>query len=133
MDRRSLTLASAILFVAVAFGAFGAHALKDRLAPDALAQWKTAVEYQFYHGLGVLLLAPLGGHLPAQRLRLVRALFGTGVVLFCGSIYLLSTRELLGHQAISSILGPFTPIGGLLLLAGWGVLFITALRSTDGR
>jgi len=133
MDKRSLAWGAGILFVAVACGAFGAHALKAALSPEAMAQWKTAVEYQFYHGLGLMLLAALAGHLPAGKVNAVRMLFIGGVLLFCGSIYLLSTRELLGTEGLTPVLGPVTPLGGLLFLAGWMVLFLTALRRTDGR
>ena len=128
MDKRSLAWGAGLLLVAVAFGAFGAHGLKARLSPEELAQWKTAVEYQFYHGLGLCLLAALGAHLPAPSNRLVRRLFIGGVALFCGSIYLLSTRELFGTHGLSPILGPITPLGGLLFMAGWAVLLVTAVR-----
>lgn len=128
MDKRTLAWGAGLLLVAVAFGAFGAHGLKARLSPEALAQWKTAVDYQFYHGLGLVLLSTLGAHLREPTIRTVRRLFIGGVALFCGSIYLLSTRELLGTQALGPILGPITPIGGLLFMAGWAVLLVTALR-----
>jgi len=133
MDKRSLVWGAGILWVAVAFGAFGAHALKARLTLEALAQWKTAVEYQFYHGLGLVLLSTLANHLPTSAVRVARRLFIGGVALFCGSIYLLSTRELLGTQALGSILGPITPLGGLLFMAGWALLLVNAVRRTDAR
>ncbi len=133
MEKRSLILGSLSLFLAVAFGAFGAHGLKSQVGPEAVAQWKTGVEYQFYHGLGLLLLAALGGRLPHKKLRLISTLFLGGIVLFSGSIYLLATREVFGTQGLTPILGPITPIGGLLFMAGWAVLFITALRTADER
>ncbi|MBL7938631.1 MAG: DUF423 domain-containing protein [Flavobacteriales bacterium] len=133
MYKRSLALGAGVLLVGVACGAFGAHALKVRLSPEALAQWKTAVDYQFYHGLGLVLLAALDSRVPTAAGNWVRRLFIGGVFLFCGSIYLLSTRELLGTYALSPILGPITPLGGLLFMAGWAVLLVTALRGTDVR
>ena len=133
MEKRSLILGSLSLFFAVAFGAFGAHGLKSQVGPEAVAQWKTGVEYQFYHGLGLLLLAALGGRLPLKKLRLISTFFLGGIVLFSGSIYLLATREVFGTQGLTPILGPITPMGGLLFMAGWGVLFITALRTADER
>jgi len=132
MDRKTLALASALLLVAVAFGAFGAHGLKARLTPDALAQWRTGVEYQFYHALGLLVLAVSFRHLPARPLRVVRTLFAAGIGLFSGSLYLLATRELLGTGVITPVLGPITPLGGSLLIAGWAVLLVAALRRADG-
>ena len=132
MDRRALLFGTGALIIAVGFGAFGAHAMKTRLTPEALAQWKTAVEYQFYHGLGLVFLAALSQHLPAKRVRAVRSLFLVGILLFCGSIYLLSTRELFHLQGWTLFLGPMTPVGGLLFIAGWFVLFITAIQQRAG-
>lgn len=117
--------------MAVACGAFGAHALKAVLNADQLGQWQTAVQYQFYHGLGLLFLAMAGGRLPNKVLSSIRRLFVAGIWLFCGSIYLLSTRELLGMEKAASFLGPITPLGGLCFLTGWMLLLITAIRGTD--
>ncbi len=133
MNKRSLTWGSAVLLIAVALGAFGAHGLKARVGPEALAQWKTAVEYQVYHGLGLVLLAALAGRLPAKLVRIISKLFMVGILLFSGSIYLLATREVFGTQALTSVLGPVTPVGGLMFMAGWAVLFITAWRAADDR
>ena len=131
MDKRSLGWGAGFLFLSVAFGAFGAHALKAVLNTDQLGQWHTAVQYQFYHGLGLLVLAMAGDRLPSRSVKAIRTVFVAGVWLFCGSIYLLSTRELLGIGAATSLLGPITPVGGLCFLGGWIVLLITALRRTD--
>ncbi len=133
MDKRSLAWGSGVVLIAVALGAFGAHGLKARVGPEALAQWKTAVEYQVYHGLGLILLAALAGHLPIRRVPVVRTLFLLGILFFSGSIYLLATREVFGTQGLTPVLGPITPLGGLLFMAGWALLFITALRRTDER
>jgi uncharacterized membrane protein YgdD (TMEM256/DUF423 family) len=131
MDRNTLAWASALLFIAVAGGAFGAHGLKPRIGADALGQWQTAIQYLFHHALALLVLSALAERLPRARLRLVRFLFLGGILLFCGSLLLLSTRELYGGQDLARVLGPITPLGGLLLLGGWAVLLITALRSSD--
>ncbi|HOY28653.1 MAG TPA: DUF423 domain-containing protein [Flavobacteriales bacterium] len=133
MDKRALLLGSLVLFLAVAFGAFGAHGLKTYVEPEALAQWKTAVEYQFYHGLGLLLLAGLASSLPVASMRLVRLSFTFGILLFCGSIYLLATRDVTGLQGLAPVLGPLTPLGGLCFMVGWATLFITAWRRADDR
>lgn len=133
MDRTCLATGSLVLLIAVMFGAFGAHALKERLDPSAIAQWKTAVEYQFYHGLGLLILAGLATRFPGRAVKVARNCFVAGIILFCGSIYLLSTREMLGTQGLGALLGPITPVGGLFFMVGWAVLFITAWRTTDVR
>ena len=94
--------------VAVGLGAFGAHALKDVLSPDALATFETGVRYQFYHSLGILGVALLWFRLQNTRIATLAGwLFLVGIVLFSGSLYLL---------AITGIrwIGAFTPIGGLL-------------------
>ena len=126
-----LAVGSLVLLIAVVFGAFGAHGLKPMLSSDALAQWKTAVEYQFYHGFALVLLAALAHRLPPSGSKWIFRCFVAGVILFCGSVYLLSIRDLVGIQGVTPLLGPMTPLGGLCFLVGWGILFINALRTTD--
>lgn len=109
-------------------GAFGAHGLKTRVTSEALANWKTAVEYQFYHGIALLWLVGIDARLSPRVVALVRALFLGGIILFCGSLALLATRELLGTDGLTRVLGPITPLGGLLFIGGWGVLLVAALR-----
>jgi uncharacterized membrane protein YgdD (TMEM256/DUF423 family) len=109
-ERVWIGLAAAYGFLAVACGAFGAHALRARLDADLLAVWRTAVEYHFYHALGIY--ASLR---PARALDVAGMCFAAGIVLFSGSLYALT---LTGVRA----LGAITPIGGLLFLAGWGAL-----------
>ncbi len=133
MQRTTLAWASAILLIAVAFGAFGAHGLKARLQPDALSQWHTGVNYQFYHGLALLFLSGFGEKITSKQVRWARLFFLLGILCFSGSLYLLSTREVLGVQDITPVLGPITPVGGLFFMAGWVVLLITALRTNDRR
>ena len=133
MDKRSIAWGAGILLVAVLLGAFGAHGLKARLSAEALAQWHTGVEYQFIHGLGILLVVGLAPHVPARAARMIRNLFMGGIVCFSGSLFLLSTRELTGVLAITPVLGPLTPLGGALFIAGWAILLITALRPADER
>lgn len=133
MERKTVAWASGILLVAVALGAFGAHGLRERLSPEALGQWKTGVEYQFYHGLGLLLLAALGQVVPANTVSMVRGLFIGGILCFCGSLYLLSTRGIMGTEGLTTVLGPITPLGGLLFMAGWAVLLLRTFRGSRAR
>lgn len=128
---RILASGAFLLSIAVLFGAFGAHALKPRLDPSQLASWRTGVEYHFYHALGLLLVASLQDHLGRRAARWVATLLMVGMVLFCGSLYLLSTKDLLGIGNAIALLGPVTPLGGLCFIAGWAVLFISGLRKTD--
>ncbi len=108
-----------LLIVAVITGAFGAHALKKVLETDQLTAWHTAVEYQFYHGLGLLLLCtiPEKNVKSEKRWLLAKRFLLVGTILFCGSIYFLSTQSL--SEMPMSFLGLVTPIGGLFFIAGW--------------
>jgi len=117
-----LALAAALLFVAVGTGAFGAHALRARLAPDALAIWQTAVQYHFWHGLGLLGAGILLLHRPdSAALAIAVALFVAGIVLFSGSLYALA---LTGTKAF----GAATPFGGVAFLGAWAALGWAAWR-----
>ncbi len=113
--------------VGVALGAFGAHGLKAVLGPDALAQWNTGVHYHFIHAMGLLLLAALSDKLPKPTIARVRLSFLLGILLFSGSLYMLSTRAIFNSEALSPVLGPITPLGGLLFMIGWVLLLITTL------
>ena len=119
---RCCIVAGALLgATAVAGGAFGAHGLRERLTPDLLAVWKTAVEYQFYHALALLLVGLLASQRPSIALTNAGICFALGVLIFSGSLY---TLALSGQRW----LGAITPIGGLLFLAGWALLFWAALK-----
>ncbi len=102
-----------ILLTGVALGAFGAHGLKEILAPDMLAVYQTAVDYQMWHGLGLLILAALARqHNDSCYLNRAGWALTAGVLLFSGSLYLLAVTEI-------KALGMITPFGGLAFLAGW--------------
>ena len=120
--RAALTLAALLMFVAVAAGAFGAHALRTRLAPDMTAVWQTAVQYHAWHALGLAVVGLLTIHVPERAgLALAGWLFIVGIVLFPGSLYAMA---LTGVRA----LGAITPIGGVAFLAGWLSLAWAASR-----
>src|SRR6478672_2113940 len=102
--RLALSGAAMLMAVAVALGAFGAHALKTRLAPDALALWQTAVNYHAWHALGLLGVGVLMTQRPqVEGLRAPAALFVAGIVLFSGSLYALA----LGAPSRSGLVTPF--------------------------
>lgn len=110
--------------LAVMLGAFGTHTLRDHLSPERVATFRTGVEYQMWHGLALLLLAALHGRLDCDhRAKATGMLFVAGVVLFSGSLYVLS---LSGWTAA----GMVTPLGGVLLIAGWLTFAWNALRAT---
>ena len=120
--RAALTLASLLMLVAVAAGAFGAHALRSRLDANALAVWQTAVQYHAWHALALLAVGLLTLHTPERAgLSLAGWLFVAGIVLFSGSLYALA---LTGTRA----LGAITPLGGAAFLVGWLALAWAASR-----
>jgi uncharacterized membrane protein YgdD (TMEM256/DUF423 family) len=121
MDRLWLALAATYGFLAVALGAFGAHALKQRLSVEMLAVWRTGVEYQFYHALALLLLGLLVRQTPSAALNASGVCFGLGVLLFSGSLYALALSGV-------RVFGAVTPIGGLFFLTGWILLGYAALK-----
>jgi uncharacterized membrane protein YgdD (TMEM256/DUF423 family) len=121
--RTLLFLGSVGMLLAVALGAFGAHALKKTLAPDLIAVYQTAVNYHVYHALGLLAVGLLALHLPESALlRWAGILLAVGVLLFSGSLYALS---------LSGIrwLGAITPLGGIALLVAWLLLAIAVVRA----
>mmetsp|Transcript_7805 Transcript_7805/g.11011 ORF Transcript_7805/g.11011 Transcript_7805/m.11011 type:complete len:127 (+) Transcript_7805:26-406(+) len=122
MNKTITVSGSIIIVLAIILGAFGAHALKERLDAEQLASFETGVRYAMYHGLAFLVLG-----LTADRLTnltwVYRLLLG-GVILFSGSIFLLSLQSILGVEL--KFLGPITPIGGVLMIVGWS-LFTAAI------
>ena len=125
MDKKILSAAGFLGMTAILLGAFGAHALKKVLDPEALATFETGVKYQIYHALFLLFLGintTISNRLKLVLFRLILA----GVILFSGSIYLLATKSLTGMDL--KFIGPLTPIGGSLLIAAWGVLMVHFLK-----
>ena len=110
---------SIFMFLGVLFGALGSHALKARLTPDALQSYMIAIRYMLFHGVAILALVSLP-FLDEASIGRIAFLLVAGVIVFSGSIMVLSTKAM--HQLNVNWLGPVTPLGGLLLLAGWGYL-----------
>lgn len=116
-----LTIAAGSGLLAVAFGAFGAHALRTRLDPYAMGIFETAVQYHFAHSLALLAVALLYRSAQAPRLLGFAGLaFSAGLVLFSGSLYLLAVSGL-------RWLGAITPLGGMAFIAGWSLLLAWSL------
>ena len=119
--RRTLAIAGALIALATALGAFGAHALKGQLSPDRLQVYETAVRYHFLHCLGLLAIGVLLRSMDGELLRWSALLVLIGVILFSGSLYLLTFGA-------PRFVGAITPIGGLALIAGWVLFTVTVLR-----
>jgi uncharacterized membrane protein YgdD (TMEM256/DUF423 family) len=106
----------------VAFGAFGAHALKDKLSAEMKAVFETGVRYQAYHALALFVVAWLASQWPGPRVDQAGWCFVAGILLFSGSLYALSLTGV-------KVLGAITPIGGLLFMIGWLLVMLAVRRS----
>jgi uncharacterized membrane protein YgdD (TMEM256/DUF423 family) len=124
MERTFTITAAAFMFVAVAAGAFGAHALASQFErqPELKATYDTAVRYHMIHALALLGVAWASGRWPVGPVTAAGVLFIAGIVVFSGSLYLLSLTG-------ARWLGAVTPVGGLAFLAGWLSLLLGAWRS----
>tara|TARA_R110000868_G_scaffold80332_3_gene228289 strand:- start:894 stop:1289 length:396 start_codon:yes stop_codon:yes gene_type:complete len=127
IHRSTLAWAAAFAAIAVILGALGAHALKGQLSADSLESFKTGVRYQMWHALALAFLALL----PSKEFRVkwVKILWISGIILFSGSIYLLSIAPIFDFNF--RFLGPITPLGGIALISGWIVLFFKSLRASN--
>ena len=121
MDRMFIALGSVSALISVAAGAFGAHALRHRLTPEALSVFETASRYQMYHALALLAVAWAASRWPGARPKWAGWCFVVGTVLFSGSLYAL---------ALTGIrwLGAITPLGGVAFLGGWICLALSVRR-----
>ena len=118
-----MLIAALALFVAVAAGAFGAHALARQVGPERIAVWQTAVQYHAWHGLAIFDVGLLMRTSPQLRgLAAAAWCFLAGIVLFSGSLYLLAATGVAG-------LGVVTPAGGIAFLAGWATLAWAVVRA----
>jgi uncharacterized membrane protein YgdD (TMEM256/DUF423 family) len=121
MDRTFMLIGSTLGFLAVVFGAFGAHALRSRLSPEMLVVFETAVRYQMYHTFAILIVAAAIGRIgDASLLVMAGWFFFAGILLFSGSLYALVFSNV-------GMLGAITPVGGLLFLIGWVCLIVFAI------
>jgi uncharacterized membrane protein YgdD (TMEM256/DUF423 family) len=120
MDRRFLFLGSLSAMLAVALGAFGAHALRASITPLRLVTFETGVRYQMYHALALILVALLTAHLPKRLSAAAGWLFVAGTLFFSGSLYALALTGTRSWGAVA-------PIGGVCFLAGWICLAWTAI------
>lgn len=125
MDRKILATATFFGASAVILGAFGAHKLKELLSPDMLISFETGVRYQMYHAFLLLFVGMYGG-ISTKAKQAVYWLVTSGIAFFSVSIYLLSTSAISGVNFKS--IGFVTPVGGLLLIAGWFWLFVDFMR-----
>ena len=110
-----IIIASLFAALAILFGAFGSHALKERLSAQSLEVYDIATRYLMFHALGIFLIALLGFQLPNESLEIPVTMMIVGISIFSGSLYLIAMLDL-------KKLGMVTPIGGLLLIVSWLLL-----------
>ena len=125
---KSVLLKGAILgTIAIIFGALGAHALKNVLTPEQLSSFETGVKYQMYHALLLVMLSIMIKQIHSKYLLVAVNFIFIGVILFSGSIYLLTIKNLFTLDYLKFV-GPITPIGGILLVIGWCLLIVEGLK-----
>ncbi len=121
MYNRLLGIAGISGLLAVGLGAFGAHGLADSLLPNEMHVFETANRYHFYHTIVLVFVAILYARDESRMLRMAAYAFIDGILLFSGSLYLLSTKHILGIGSWG-FLGPITPVGGVFFMVGWLIL-----------
>jgi uncharacterized membrane protein YgdD (TMEM256/DUF423 family) len=127
MHRWFLITASLIGALSVALGAFAAHTLRQRLPADTVAIFETGVRYQFYHAFALLAVAILFEKYPGALLQWAGHCFQIGIILFSGSLYLLTALK--ASEAVGfSMIGILTPFGGLFFIAGWILMVLAFIK-----
>ncbi len=121
----NFTLASILGFLAVVLGAFGAHALKEKLSPEALNSFETGVRYMMYHTIVILFINSYSGFTDKIK-NTISSLFFIGILFFSGSIFVIS----LGVVTAKSIWF-ITPLGGILLIFGWLIMIFSFMRTKN--
>lgn len=144
MEKKWITTGLILIILAIIFGAFGAHGLKTMLEPkdiplsfdiakrnqDILTAFETATRYQFFQGLGFLIIPFIITRFSIQG-KTIFFLMLIGTIFFSGSIYGLTYSKVHAEGSLSKMFGPITPIGGLLMILGWTWLLIQVIRSRN--
>ena len=123
--------AAVILGLGVILGAFGAHGLKNIATPYELDIFHTGTQYQFIHGIGLLVLSLSLRRIKEKTVRIVLGLFISGIILFSGSLYILGLRTAIGAEDSMNWIGLLTPVGGLCFVSGWFYLAFAGYKSSE--
>jgi uncharacterized membrane protein YgdD (TMEM256/DUF423 family) len=121
MNKRFLKAAALLGALTVIFGAFAAHAIKSRVNAETLAVFETGVRYQMYHVFGLFLVGILYKEFPKKSMVWAGNLFLSGIILFSGSLYLLTYFKAAGNENMNW-LGAVTPFGGTCFIVGWSLI-----------
>ncbi|MGH2642624.1 MAG: DUF423 domain-containing protein [Chitinophagaceae bacterium] len=131
MQRTYLIIAALLGVLAVVLGAFGAHEVRAAVSPDVFQVYETGIKYQFYHVFALLAVGILLKWYPGNLMSLSGLFFIIGIILFCGSLYLITALMHAGKM-ISPAIGIITPVGGLFFIAGWVLMFLGLLTKRPG-
>ncbi|RAW19584.1 DUF423 domain-containing protein [Paenibacillus taichungensis] len=127
MQRKWMMLGAVLTMLSVAIGAFGAHMLKEKIGADAIAVYETGVQYHMIHAIGLLIIGLTAGQLgPSTKLKWAARLLFIGIIIFSGSLYVLSISGI-------KILGAITPIGGVAFIVGWLLLALDVWQRGKDR
>ncbi|MFE6072861.1 DUF423 domain-containing protein [Paenibacillus sp. NPDC057886] len=127
MQRKWMMLGAVLTMLSVAIGAFGAHMLKGKIGADAIAVYETGVQYHMIHAIALLIIGLTAGQLgPSTKLKWAARLLFIGIIIFSGSLYVLSISGI-------KILGAITPIGGVAFIVGWLLLAIDVWQRGKDR
>lgn len=127
MHKGFLQTAALLGALSVALGAFGAHGLKKIMPPETITTFETGVRYQFYHVFALLAVAILYDKFSADWMRYAGICFIIGIILFSGSLYILTALKATNTVGLTGI-GAITPFGGLFLIAGWVCMFVSMFK-----
>ncbi len=132
-DKNTVILGAFLMALTIGLGAFGAHGLKTLVATTSLETFETGVRYQMYHSLAIVMLG-LANTIPRNAKKWPVRLFVLGIIFFSGSLYFLTFQKV--WEVDLSVVGPITPLGGLLLISGWvllGIRLLTMNRDNSAR
>jgi uncharacterized membrane protein YgdD (TMEM256/DUF423 family) len=127
MHKGFLATGAILAALSVALGAFGAHGLKKIAAEDIVGVFQTAVQYQAFHALALLAVGMVYEKFRSKWVKWSGILFIAGIILFSGSLYLLTALKI-SESSFISFIGPITPAGGLFFIAGWLSLFVGVMQ-----
>lgn len=130
MNRTSVITGIVFIAIAIILGAFGAHALKEKLEPEQLNSFEVGVKYQMYHGLALLAVGLAASQIKFS-LKLFNRMIIVGTIAFSLSIYFLALKDVIGVKL--SFLGPVTPLGGSVLIIAWIILLVQIIRSKPNQ
>jgi len=131
MRKTFLRIGAILMAFAVIIGAFGAHSLQEIVTADNIRTFETGAEYQIYHSLAILMIGILLYFRKTSLMPIAGWLFLAGIICFSGSLYLLTFTDIINLP--TGIIGPITPIGGLLFVAGWIVLAASTFQENEKR